>query len=114
MKTGLVIALAALAAGLGRFGLSRASAAFAGIAAAIRPEIIPLAAVVSSRRRRRDPPAASRPPGVRVLRGALALGPPFAVALIRLAVFGRAARSRCSPSRPTGCSAPATRWPASS
>jgi hypothetical protein len=91
METGLVIALAALAAGLGRLGHARASAAFAGISAAMRPEMIPWAAVVSIAPPPRGSAAASRPPWDRAFRGALALGPPVAVALIRLAVFGRAA-----------------------
>lgn len=91
METGLVIALAALAAGLGRLGHARASAAFAGISAAMRPEMIPWAAVVSLAPPPRRSAAASRRPWDRALRGALALGPPVAVALIRLAIFGRAA-----------------------
>ncbi|MEP7122350.1 MAG: hypothetical protein ABJE95_15620 [Byssovorax sp.] len=91
METGLVIALAALAAGLGRLGHARASAAFAGISAAMRPELIPWAAVVAVAPPPRGSTAAARPPWDRLLRGALALGPPLAVALTRLAVFGRAA-----------------------
>jgi hypothetical protein len=91
METGLVIALAGLAAGTGRLGHSRASAAFAGISAAMRPEMIPWAAIVSVAPPPRGSAAASRPPWDRLLRSALALGPPLAVALTRLAIFGRAA-----------------------
>jgi hypothetical protein len=91
METGLVIALAGLAAGTGRLGHARASAAFAGISAAMRPEMIPWAAVVSLAPPPRGSAAAARPPWDRLLRGALALGPPLAVALTRLAIFGRAA-----------------------
>jgi hypothetical protein len=91
METGLVIAFAALAVGLGRLGHARASATFAGLAAAMRPELIPWAALVSIAPPPRGSAAAARPPWDRLLRGALALGPPIAVALIRLAVFGRAA-----------------------
>lgn len=91
METGLVIALAALAAGLGRLGNARASAAFAGISAALRPELIPWAAVVSLAPPPSGSAAASRPPWDRALRVVLALGPPVAVALLRLALFGRAA-----------------------
>ncbi len=91
METGLIIALAALAAGLGRLGHARASAALAGISAALRPELCPWAAVVSLAPPPSGSSAASRPPWDRALRVALAVGPPIAVALIRLAVFGRAA-----------------------
>jgi hypothetical protein len=91
METGLVIALAALAAASGRLGHARASAAFAGICAAMRPEMIPWAAVLAAAPPPEGSTAASRPPWDRALRGALALAPPVAVALIRVAVFGRAA-----------------------
>ena len=91
METGLVVAFAALAAGLGRLGHARASAAFAGISAAMRPEMIPWAALVSLAPPPRGSTAAARPPWDRFFRGALALGPPIAAALIRLAIFGRAA-----------------------
>jgi hypothetical protein len=91
METGLVIAFAALAAGLGRLGHARASAALAGVCAAMRPEMIPWAAVISVAPPPRGSTAAARPPWDRALRGALSLGPPVAVALIRFAIFGRPA-----------------------
>jgi hypothetical protein len=91
METGLVIAAAALAAALGRLGHARGSAAFAGISAALRPELIPWAAVVAFAPPPAGSAAAARPPWDRALRIALALAPPVAVALLRLAIFGRAA-----------------------
>lgn len=91
METGLVLALAALAASLGRLGHARSSALLAGLAAALRPEMIPWAAVVSVAPPPRNSSAAARPPWDRALRIALALLPPVSVALIRVAVFGRAA-----------------------
>jgi hypothetical protein len=91
METGLVLALAALAASLGRLGHARASALLAGLAAAMRPEMIPWAAIVSLAPPPRGSTAAARPPWDRALRIALALLPPFTVALTRFAVFGRAA-----------------------
>ncbi len=91
METGLVIALAALAASLGRLGHARASALLAGLAAAMRPEMIPWAAVVAVAPPPRGSAAAARPPWDRALRIALAVLPPVAVALTRFALFGRAA-----------------------
>jgi len=91
METGLVIALAALAASTGRLGHARASATLAGLSAALRPEMIPWAAVIAAAPPPAGSPAAARPPWDRALRLALALLPPLAVALTRLAVFGRPA-----------------------
>lgn len=91
METGLVIALAALAASLGRLGHARASALLAGLAAALRPEMIPWAAVIAFAPPPAGSAAAARPPWDRALRLALALLPPVAVVVTRLAVFGRAA-----------------------
>lgn len=91
METGLVIALAALAASLGRLDRARSSALLAGLAAAMRPEMIPWAAVLSIAPPRRGSAAAARPPWDRALRIALALLPPVSVALLRVAIFGRAA-----------------------
>lgn len=83
METGLAAALAALAVALPELGRVRAGAACAGLAAALRPELLPWALVVA---------AAPSPRGERttLLRLGLA-GAPFAMVVgLRLAIFGRA------------------------
>lgn len=82
LETGLVLLLATLALGPDLKG-----AAFAGLAAALRPELIPWALAIAhgGAWARREPPK-------RWLLAVLAvLGPPLAVALVRAAWFGRPA-----------------------
>lgn len=86
METGLVLALSTLAA-LGFEARPASSAGLAGLAASLRPEMIPWAgamALASARGAR-----LGRARSVLVL--ALALGPAIAVGLVRLAAFGRPA-----------------------
>ncbi|WP_437593861.1 hypothetical protein [Sorangium sp. So ce1000] len=100
METGVVAALGALAVALPALGAALAGAACAGAAAALRPELLPFALVValSAQAAPRRDAAGGAPPlflgsaWPRAL-GALALaGLPFvAVAVMRLAIFGRAA-----------------------
>ncbi len=82
METGFIVLLCTLSLTAGRRG-----AVAAGIAAALRPELIPWATVIAfgSAVARRE-----RPLGA-LLALALALGPPLAAALTRSAIFGQAA-----------------------
>lgn len=117
METGVVAALGALAVALPALGRALAGAACAGIAAALRPELLPFALVVAlaaqaaPRREGEAPPsrregkgeapsrgegeATPRPPRPAWARALAALalaGAPFVVvALARVAIFGRAA-----------------------
>ncbi|WP_437291460.1 hypothetical protein [Sorangium sp. So ce406] len=112
METGLVAALGALAVALPSLGQALAGAACAGVAAALRPELLPFALVVAiaapaaprgggrgeavSRRdhegQAEAPPRPPRPAWARALAALALAGAPFvAVALTRLATFGRAA-----------------------
>ncbi|WP_438020689.1 hypothetical protein WMF18_17145 [Sorangium sp. So ce315] len=124
METGVVAALGALAVALPALGRALAGAACAGIAAALRPELLPFALVVAlaaqaAPRREGEgeappgregeapgregeapgreaegdtPPRPSRPAWARALAALALAGAPFvAVALTRLAIFGRAA-----------------------
>src|SRR5690606_4424769 len=82
LETGLVLLLATLALSPDLQG-----AAFAGLAAALRPELLPWALAIAhgGAWARREPPK-------RWLLAVLAvLGPPLAVALVRAAWFGRPA-----------------------
>ncbi|WP_438011258.1 hypothetical protein WME89_22880 [Sorangium sp. So ce321] len=102
METGVVAALGALAVALPALGRALAGAACAGVAAALRPELLPFALVVAlstqaAPRREREgggeaPPRPARPAWGRALAALALAGLPFvAVAAARLAVFGRAA-----------------------
>ncbi|WP_437664231.1 hypothetical protein [Sorangium sp. So ce1182] len=106
METGVVAALGALAVALPALGRALAGAACAGVAAALRPELLPFALVVAlatqaaprrEREREREgggeaPPRPPRPAWGRALAALALAGLPFvAVAAARLAVFGRAA-----------------------
>ncbi|WP_437640992.1 hypothetical protein [Sorangium sp. So ce854] len=114
METGVVAALGALAVALPALGRALAGAACAGIAAALRPELLPFALVVAlaaqaaprregeaPRREGETPrregedeatPRPSRPAWARALAALALAGAPFvAVALARLAIFGRPA-----------------------
>ncbi|WP_437931950.1 hypothetical protein WMF37_22755 [Sorangium sp. So ce291] len=103
METGVVAALGALAVALPALGRALAGAACAGVAAALRPELLPFALVVAlstqaAPRRERDreggeaPPRPARPAWGRGLAALALAGLPFvAVAAARLAIFGRAA-----------------------
>jgi hypothetical protein len=86
LETGLAAALGALAVGLPELGSPRAGALAAGLVAALRPEALPWAVVIGAA----PPPHGSAASlGSRVARLALAGGPFVAVALTRLAIFGR-------------------------
>ncbi|XXX81954.1 hypothetical protein WMF30_24655 [Sorangium sp. So ce134] len=103
METGVVAALGALSVALPALGWALAGAACAGAAAALRPELLPFALVVALAAQaapRGDgvggaggaPPRPDRPAWARALAALALAGLPFvAVALTRLAVFGRAA-----------------------
>ncbi|MGK3983233.1 hypothetical protein WME99_09350 [Sorangium sp. So ce136] len=104
METGVVAALGALAVALPALGRALAGAACAGVAAALRPELLPFALVVAlstqaAPRREGEgeagseaPPRPARPAWGRALAALTLAGLPFvAVAAARLAVFGRAA-----------------------
>ncbi|WP_437282540.1 hypothetical protein WME90_18770 [Sorangium sp. So ce375] len=100
METGVVTALGALAVALPELGGALAGAACAGAAAALRPELLPFALVVALSAQaapRRDaaggePPRPVRPAWARALVALALAGLPFvAVAVTRLAIFGRAA-----------------------
>ncbi|WP_433936857.1 hypothetical protein AB3662_19535 [Sorangium cellulosum] len=112
METGVVAALGALAVALPALGQALAGAACAGVAAALRPELLPFALVVAAAasaaprgggrgeavsRRDNDgqaeaPPRPARAAWARALAALALAGAPFvAVALTRLAIFGRAA-----------------------
>ncbi|WP_437693356.1 hypothetical protein [Sorangium sp. So ce176] len=112
METGVVAALGALAVALPALGNTLAGAACAGVAAALRPELLPFALVVAlaasatargggrgeAASRRDDggqaeaPPRPERAAWARALAAVALAGVPFvAVALTRLAIFGRAA-----------------------
>jgi hypothetical protein len=82
METALATALAALAVALPELGFSRAGAAAGGLAAALRPEVLPFALVIAG---------APAPRGERTtpLRLALAALPFAAVMGARYALFGR-------------------------
>jgi hypothetical protein len=103
LETGLVTAFAALAAAGPTLGWRWAGMAFAGLGAALRPELLPWALVLAFT----PPPAAAPAPqadvaaiateprrrmyGRHAARVGLAMGPFLLVAALRLAVFGRAA-----------------------
>lgn len=93
METGLVLSFSALAAALPGLGFPRLSALFAGLSAALRPELLPFAIGmgVSSLLWQRDDSKA--PLSRRRMASVLALSMlPFAiVALARIALFGKAA-----------------------
>ncbi|XXY49525.1 hypothetical protein WME91_00020 [Sorangium sp. So ce269] len=101
METGVVAALGALAVALPALGRALAGAACAGVAAALRPELLPFALVVAlstqaaPRREREGGGAGEAPPRPawgRALAALALAGLPFvAVVTTRLAVFGRAA-----------------------
>ncbi|MGK3963271.1 hypothetical protein WMF38_03670 [Sorangium sp. So ce118] len=103
METGVVAALGALAVALPALGRALAGAACAGVAAALRPELLPFALVVAlstqaaprrerEREREGGGETPSRPAWGRALAALALAGLPFvAVAAARLAVFGRAA-----------------------
>ncbi|MEO7330014.1 MAG: hypothetical protein ABI193_15675, partial [Minicystis sp.] len=93
METGLVIALAASAAALRRLDRPRLGAAAAGLAAALRPELIPWALVLAAAPDPGDRPAPSTNVPIvvnrrLVLRLTLGALPPFAVLLARTLIFG--------------------------
>lgn len=90
METGLVTALGALAAALPLLGLPRAGAACAGLAAGLRPELLPWAATVGAGvflRGQEGHPGTKRSPEITLL----TLSPFALAALLRVIVFGRAA-----------------------
>lgn len=91
METGVVTALAALAAALPILGWSRAAAVCAGVCAGLRPELFPWAATIGVGlflTLRGAPGGAVRRPWLLVVPVVV----PFAVAaVVRLAVFGRPA-----------------------
>ncbi|WP_437760202.1 hypothetical protein [Sorangium sp. So ce1389] len=102
METGVVAALGALAVALPALGKALAGAACAGVAAALRPELLPFALVVAlstqaAPRGEREgggeaPPRPARPAWGRALAALALAGLPFvAVAVARLGIFGRAA-----------------------
>ncbi|WP_437820325.1 hypothetical protein [Sorangium sp. So ce1078] len=103
METGVVAALGALSVALPALGSALAGAACAGAAAALRPELLPFALVVALAAQaapRGDgvggaggaPPRPERPAWARALAALALAGLPFAaVAVTRLAIFGRAA-----------------------
>ncbi|WP_437603446.1 hypothetical protein WMF28_17785 [Sorangium sp. So ce590] len=100
METGVVAALGALSVALPALGGALAGAACAGAAAALRPELLPFALVVALAAQAAPraegaggaPPRPERPAWARALAAlALAGGPFAAVAVTRLAIFGRAA-----------------------
>jgi hypothetical protein len=93
METGVVTALAALAAALPALGRPRAGAACAGICAGLRPEMLPFAIVLSAAAGWAGPHRERRSAGLpaAALRVALAVLPFMAAAVIRWIVFGRAA-----------------------
>lgn len=85
METGLVIGLTASAVALRSLGAHAVGAALVGLAAGLRPELLPFAAIVAL-----APEPEARWPA-RFGRLALATAPFFAVAVTRALVFGRAA-----------------------
>jgi hypothetical protein len=89
METGLVIALAALGVALRQLDRPRGGAAAAGLAAALRPELVPWALVIGAAPSPRS--VATAPIADRTLlsRLALAVSPALAVAAARFAIFGR-------------------------
>ncbi|WP_438036751.1 hypothetical protein [Sorangium sp. So ce204] len=97
METGVVAALGALAVALPTLGGALGGAACAGAAAALRPELLPFALVVAlaaqaAPRRDAGGGAPPRPAWARALAALALAGLPFvAVAVARLAIFGRAA-----------------------
>jgi hypothetical protein len=92
LETGLAAALAALAVSLPGLARPRAGAVSAGLAAALRPELLPWALTVAvspardDRDDRDDPPARARARAA--LRIAIASAPFAAVVALRLAIFG--------------------------
>jgi hypothetical protein len=91
METGLVTALAALAAALPILDRPRAGAACAGLCAGLRPELLPWAATLGVGLFLSDPvgpPRAGRRPWMLPV---LAVVPFMAAAAVRLVVFGRPA-----------------------
>jgi hypothetical protein len=95
LETGLAAALAALAVCLPALARPRAGAASAGLAAALRPELLPWALAVAAsppppREGDPDPAAApSRAHARAAVRIAIAAAPFAAVVAARLAIFGR-------------------------
>jgi hypothetical protein len=94
METGLVIALAACAVSLRRLDRPHLGAAAAGLAAALRPELIPWALLIAAAPDPARGPASSTSGPIvleRRLFARLALGalPPLAVTLARTLIFGR-------------------------
>lgn len=85
METGLVIALAALAVALRQLDHAGKGAASAGLAAALRPELVPWALVIGALPSPRGSLRARSLP----LRLALAALPAAAVVVVRLIAFGR-------------------------
>jgi hypothetical protein len=91
LETGIVIALVTLSASLRSLGRAELAAAlFAGLAAALRPELVVLAVILGVPRGARSPsiPALGLDHALRL---ALAAGPFLAVATVRLLLFGKAA-----------------------
>ena len=87
METGLVLALAALAVALPELGAPRAGACLAGLAAALRPEMLPFAlGLAAAPPANDDAPLVSRKTAVRL---ALAAFPFALVVAARLSIFGR-------------------------
>jgi len=94
LETGLCTAIAAGAVAARGFGRGRLGAASAGIAAALRPELLPWALVVSVAPGPRNPGAeVSEPTGLSDprtwWRGAIAGLPFVLVAMLRFGIFGR-------------------------
>ncbi len=88
METGLILGLGALAAALPFLGRTTFATACAGLAAALRPELLPWAAVLGTGFYLSE----NRPRAARFLfRIPLATGPFLLVALLRFAAFGRPA-----------------------
>jgi hypothetical protein len=88
LETPFAAALASIAVSLLALGRPLAGAVTVGLAAAMRPELLPFALVVGLVA---PPGAAMGPVGRRVGRAALALAPFLVVVAIRLVVFGRPA-----------------------
>ncbi|AKT40703.1 hypothetical protein [Chondromyces crocatus] len=95
METGLIAALAALAAALPELGAARAGAACAGLAAGFRPELLPFSLVIAGAAgwapHHPTHPASPSPLARWAWQLGLAVTPFLAVAFLRAALFGRPA-----------------------
>lgn len=89
LETGLVTALVAAAAAAHTLSAPRVAAALVGLAAGLRPELLPFAAVASLAPAGDARPLDARRLAAAALRLGIALSPFALVAALRLSVFGR-------------------------